>query len=170
MRIRLEPAQPDDISYFWWLYQASYRNVIVEQFGAWDEGEQQLAFVRKWKAGGYQRIVVDDRIGGALWTRDLDEYHEVVEIQLAPALRKRGLGTALLRREITRAHAQRKPLRLSVLLKNPALHLYLRLGFEVIGRGPYQYHLALAPESVAAAPTLPAAMQDVKPDTGWNLV
>lgn len=145
MRIRLEPAQADDVAYFWWLYQASYRDVILDQFGGWDEKEQQVAFLQKWQAGGYQRIVADDRIGGALWTRTMAEYHEVVEMQLAPALRNRGLGTALLRREAERAHGQGKPLRLSVLLKNPALRLYQRLGFDIVGRSPYQYHLALTP-------------------------
>ncbi len=145
MHIRFEPAQPDDVTFFWWLYQASYQTVIVDQFGGWDEQEQQLAFLRKWQQGGFQRIVAQDRIGGLLWTQEHPTHHEILELQLSPALRNRGLGTAILKREAERAHAAGKPLRLSALLRSPACQLYLRLGFQIISRTDNQYHFELPP-------------------------
>lgn len=57
----------------------------------------------------------------------------LVDIVLHPRVRGRGLGTALLRALQAHAALRGLPLRLSVLPDNPALRLYSRLGFVVIG-------------------------------------
>jgi len=145
MKITFERAHPDARDEFWALYQDAYKQLILEQFGGWDEAEQYAAFLRKWQTGGYAKILVDGQLAGGLWLRFFPTHHEIADIQLRTALRGRGIGSAIIRREIERAHANGKPLRLSVLFRNRAYRLYRRLGFEVVGRSAYQYHMEIRP-------------------------
>jgi ribosomal protein S18 acetylase RimI-like enzyme len=57
----------------------------------------------------------------------------IVDIALLPAHRGKGHGAHLLQALIDEARAAGKPLRLQVLKNNPALRLYLRLGFAPTG-------------------------------------
>lgn len=132
-------------AYFWWLHQLCYRPLICEQFGGWDTQDQHAAFLRKWVQGGFQVVEVNGQPIGGLWTRDTDDCHEVLEIQLQPDWQGRGIGTRLLRHEIRRAHACNKPLRLAVLFRNRALSLYRRLGFEPVGQTAFQFILECRP-------------------------
>ena len=62
----------------------------------------------------------------------------LVDISLMPELRDGGIGSALLRELMAEAEAAGKPLTIHVEKYNPAMRLYLRLGFKPIeDRGPY---------------------------------
>ena len=79
---------------------------------------------------------------GACWVRTTDEYGHVDDatpsfsISLYEQYRGQGMGTAMMRqmldelRDAGYFHAS-----LSVQKDNPALHLYERLGFQIIGDG-----------------------------------
>lgn len=143
MKITFERVQPDDRDDFWALYQDAYKQLILEQFGGWDDADQYAAFLRKWEMGGYAKIMVDGRLAGGLWLRFFPTHHEIADIQLYAGMRDRGIGSAIIRQEINRARANGKPLRLSVLFKNRAYQLYRRLGFEVMDQSAYQYHMEI---------------------------
>jgi ribosomal protein S18 acetylase RimI-like enzyme len=53
------------------------------------------------------------------------------EIALVPSARRRGIGSALVCGAMDEAAGRDVPLRLSVLVNNPARRLYGRLGFRV---------------------------------------
>ncbi|GAA5232193.1 GNAT family N-acetyltransferase [Verticiella sediminum] len=141
MKVTFARTRPEDRDAFWALYQDAYKALILEQFGGWDDAEQYAAFLRKWQQQGYVRILADGEMAGGLWLRFLPTHHEIADIQLYAGMRNRGIGSAIIRREIERAQAQGKPLRLSVLFKNRACRLYRRLGFRVVGQSAYQHHL-----------------------------
>ncbi|HEX5716519.1 MAG TPA: GNAT family N-acetyltransferase, partial [Thermoanaerobaculia bacterium] len=62
----------------------------------------------------------------------------LIDISLTPELRGKGVGSALLRELMAEAEAAGKPLTIHVEKYNPAMRLYLRLGFKSIeDRGPY---------------------------------
>jgi ribosomal protein S18 acetylase RimI-like enzyme len=61
------------------------------------------------------------------------QYWEVAQFQIEPALQSRGLGAELLTQIVSDAKQTSLPVRLSVLKGNPALKLYERLGFKVVG-------------------------------------
>ena len=60
---------------------------------------------------------------------------QLVDIALLPESQGRGIGSALLTRLLAEAAALAQPLQLSVNPANPALRLYTRMGFQVIGGG-----------------------------------
>jgi len=85
---------------------------------------------------------VDGEVVGACWVRTTDEYGHIdsqtpsFSVSLYPQYRGRGLGTRMMRamlaelREAGYARAS-----LSVQKENPALRLYERLGFRIVGDG-----------------------------------
>jgi GNAT superfamily N-acetyltransferase/predicted nucleotidyltransferase len=81
---------------------------------------------------------------GAAWTFHpdpalvLDENGAALpEIAMAvlPALRGRGVGTALIDELIARCNGSHAALTLNVHQRNPAIRLYQRMGFQVLGQG-----------------------------------
>jgi ribosomal protein S18 acetylase RimI-like enzyme len=63
------------------------------------------------------------------WPRE----HRLIDIAILPEHRGEGLGTAILRDLIEEASAAGKPLSIHVEKNNPAMRLYLRLGFRAVG-------------------------------------
>lgn len=86
--------------------------------------------------------VIDGNVIGACWVRTTDEYGHIDDatpsfsISLYKQCRGQGIGTAMMRQmldELCDAGYARASL--SVQKDNPALHLYERLGFQIIGDG-----------------------------------
>ena len=112
--------------------------------------EQKEAFVRMqfqaqhaWYQEHYgdaqfDLILIDGVPAGRLYVHRREKEIRLVDISLAPGLRGRGIGAALLRELMDEAEAAGKPLTIHVEKYNPAMRLYLRLGFKPIeDRGPY---------------------------------
>ena len=57
----------------------------------------------------------------------------LVDVALLPAVRGRGIGTGLLEDLLAEAREAGRPVRLKVVLTNPARRLYERLGFVGLG-------------------------------------
>lgn len=76
-------------------------------------------------------VLLQERAVGRLRTAELPEALRLVDIALLPEVRGNGLGTQLLQALQTRARELGHPIRLSVDPRNPAQHLYRRLGFVV---------------------------------------
>lgn len=86
--------------------------------------------------------VVDGMVVGACWVRTTDEYGHIDDetpsfsISLYKPYRGMGIGTALMRAMLNElADAGYACASLSVQKENPALHLYERLGFRIVGDG-----------------------------------
>ena len=85
---------------------------------------------------------VADRVIGACWVRTTDEYGHIDDqtpsfsISLYKPYRGRGIGTALMSAMLSqlKANAYARA-SLSVQKQNPALHLYERMGFRIVGDG-----------------------------------
>ena len=85
---------------------------------------------------------VEEKVVGACWVRTTDEYGHIdgetpsFSISLYTPYRGQGIGGAMIRRmlqELREAGYRRASL--SVQKENPALHLYERLGFRIVGDG-----------------------------------
>ena len=86
--------------------------------------------------------VVNGMVVGACWVRTTDEYGHIDDetpsfsISLYKPYRGMGIGTALMRAMLNElADAGYARASLSVQKENPALHLYERLGFRIVGDG-----------------------------------
>ena len=85
---------------------------------------------------------VDSRVVGACWVRTTEEYGHMDDetpsfaISLLKPYRGRGIGTALMAQMLAElADAGYARASLSVQKANPALRLYERLGFRIVGDG-----------------------------------
>lgn len=77
-------------------------------------------------------ITVDGRRAGYISIEDRDTFWYIDAIAIARRYQRKGIGTLVLRDTLTEAGM--RPVRLNVLLVNPARALYERLGFRVLRR------------------------------------
>ncbi len=134
MEYSLRNVRNDEIEWLYRLNEESYRDVVVRQFGDWDETFQRDMFHNKWRRTRPAKIVAigDDPIGVVV-LEQRESYDWLQEILLKAKYRKQGIGTSLMQRFIADARARNCPLRLQVLHENHrAKNWYERLGFVVI--------------------------------------
>jgi ribosomal protein S18 acetylase RimI-like enzyme len=106
----------------------------------WSE-EQKTLFVKmqsmaqlaeykaKFPGAAWQVIAYKKKDAGRMYTWESDTEIRLIDITLLPAFRGKGIGTFLLKELIKRSGIVRKKISLHVEPANPALYLYLRLGF-----------------------------------------
>lgn len=141
-RIKLRPTTVADEPFCFTIY-ASTRAEEIAATG-WSSA-QRNAFLREQfatRANAYRTTfpnaqhsivsVGSTPVGTLIVQRTAGEIR-VVDLALLPARRGGGLGTQLLRALMEEACDTGRPLRLQVLKGNPALRLYLRLGFSPAG-------------------------------------
>ena len=146
--IALRPAQPDDEDFLFDLYAGTRR----AEMEAWGLDDAMLAQMLRMQFAGQQgtyraqfpqadhRIILHDGVpvGRILIDREGPEI-VLVDVALVPALRGRGIGTWLLKDLLAEAAEADRPVRLKVVLTNPARRLYERLGFVGLGNdGVYE--------------------------------
>ena len=146
--VTLRPIQEEDLEFLLRLY-ATTRADEMAMVTDWTD-EQKEAFVRmqfQAQHAWYQEhygdaqfdvVLIDGVPAGRLYVHRRAKEIRLVDISLMPELRGRGIGGALLRELMAEAEAAGKPLTIHVEKFNPAMRLYLRLGFKPIeDRGPY---------------------------------
>lgn len=77
-------------------------------------------------------ILVNDLRAGRILTASTKEACHLMDISLLPQFRRQGIGSRLIDELKQEAQDRQLPVRLSVLLTNPARRLYERLGFQVM--------------------------------------
>ena len=142
------PIREEDLEFLLRLY-ATTRAEEMAMVTDWTD-EQKEWFIRMqfqaqhaWYQEHYgdaqfDLILMDGAPAGRLYVHRREKEIRLVDISLAPELRGRGIGESLLRELMAEAEAAGKPLTIHVEKYNPAMRLYLRLGFKPIeDRGPY---------------------------------
>lgn len=143
----IRPLLPSDQGFLReMLYQSLYVPEGAPPFDRRVLDDPKIArYVRDWgRAGDTGFIAMDqDRPVGAAWARLLtaeepgfgyiDDQTPELGIAIEPGYRGRGIGAALLERLIGAVAERHAAICLSVSHDNPALRLYERLGFAVVG-------------------------------------
>lgn len=137
----LRPAQPSDETFLYELYCSTR---IDEIAGLGWSAEQQRAFFtlqfnaqRQHYSLAYEeldhRIVeIDSNPIGRIMIFRSEREVVLVDIALLPGNRGTGIGTSLLCSLLAEAKQTGKPVVLHVESRNPARHLYERVGFKVV--------------------------------------
>lgn len=146
--VTLRPIREEDMELLFRLY-ASTRAEEMSMIVDWTD-EQKEAFLRMqfqaqhaWYQEHYigaqfDLLLVDGAPAGRLYVHRREAEIRLMDISLLPELRGSGIGTQLLRELMSEAEAAGKSLTIHVEKYNPAMRLYLRLGFKPIeDRGPY---------------------------------
>ncbi len=144
-RIQIRPATPTDRDFLRTLHHSAYRDVVIRQFGVWDEQDQDARFDAS-LADTPLCIVEDGGTAiGAIAVREHSDCLELIELQILRERQNQGLGSLLLRQQMQVARANGKPMRLRVLLENRARALYERNGFTTTGQTEIQYLMEWKP-------------------------
>jgi ribosomal protein S18 acetylase RimI-like enzyme len=128
----LRPARPADVETI-----AELRAVVMrpdlERLGRFDEHRVRQRFRDSWSPLHTSVVTAGGSFAGSVTVRPAsDGDGRVLEhFYLAPCLRGRGLGTAVLRLLLGRADAAGETVRLGVLSGSPARRLYERHGFTL---------------------------------------
>jgi GNAT superfamily N-acetyltransferase len=146
--VSLRPIREADMEFLLRLY-ATTRADEMAMVTDWSD-EQKEWFVRMqfqaqhaWYQEHYgdaqfDLVLIDGAPAGRLYVHRRAKEIRLVDISLMPELRGTGIGSAMLRELMSEAEAAGKPLTIHVEKYNPAMRLYLRLGFKPIeDRGPY---------------------------------
>jgi GNAT superfamily N-acetyltransferase len=142
MAVTLRPAQSDDEDFIFTLYAAS-RHDEMTAWG-WNEAQQET-FLRMQFNGRQQHyrtqfpdadhkiILLDGAPIGQMVVVRLDSAFRLADIVLLPPYRGCGYGAALIRDLLDEARQAGKSVQLFVERFNPAIRLYERLGFSIVG-------------------------------------
>jgi ribosomal protein S18 acetylase RimI-like enzyme len=108
--------------------ETTKRAFVEHQFSAQDAHYRQ-----NYPGATLDVIELDGSAAGRLYVHRGARDIRIMDIALAPAVRARGIGTALLRSLMAEADTTGRKLSIHVEMNNPARSLYARLGFTPAG-------------------------------------
>lgn len=146
--VRFRSAGDADLAFFFTLYASTREDELAQV--DWS-AEQKAAFLKmqfeaqhryyheQYPDAEYLVVQQDDVDIGRIYLHRRADELRLIDIALIPESRNQGLGNKLLKDLLDEAQASALPVRIHVENYNPALHLYLRLGFKpVADQGVYQ--------------------------------
>ena len=147
--ITFRRIEPDDTAFLREVYASTRADELA--LTGWGAAEMD-AFVRMqfdaqhqhylttYPDASFEVILEDGRPIGRLYVARGQDEIRLVDIAILPAHRGGGVGTAIITGLLAEAERTGKAVRIHVERNNPALSLYARLGFRVIGeRGVYWF-------------------------------
>lgn len=168
MRYTLRRCTDGDRAWAYALKSEAYREVVERQFGPWNEEFQRRLFEEHWKPTLSNVVVVDSKAVGLVAVEARGDCLWLREIQVAFGWRGKGIGNAIIRDLIGRAHAGHQPHRLQVLKGNErAQRFYRRHGFRIIGETDTHILMEsqVGPNEASESTLLPAAL-DARKELG----
>ena len=128
---RLRAATAVDAAFIYDLRVAGLKEYVAQIWG-WDDTVQAARFQKHFDPVRYHMVMVAGHDVGAVAVEWRDADVVLADIEIGPAWRKRGLGTAIITAILAEARQRELPVVLQVLNGNPARRLYERLGFRVV--------------------------------------
>jgi len=103
--LELRTATAADYSYARQVKHAAYKDMVLAQFGAWDEAIQDRFFDKSWNDAPCDIILVDGEACGFCRIDEHDRVLQLVEFAIDPTRQNRGIGSMVLSRFIGMAKA-----------------------------------------------------------------
>ena len=148
-RITFRPRREDDAEFLYGLYASTraeemrmlpWTEEMKERFLRMQFHAQTTYYDEHYDASEFFIVERDDhRIGRLYIERNPDDIR-IVDIALIPETRRSGIGTMLLKEILEDARRSGTPVSIHVEHYNPAMRLYLRLGFQHVATNGV-YHL-----------------------------
>ena len=169
MKIALREAGPGDEAHLLAVYGGTREDELA--MTDWDDAQKRAFVEQQFRAqdtyyranyanASYQVILVDEQPAGRLYVARWPDEIRIMDIALLKAYRGRGVGGRLLADLQAEAASEGKPLRIHVERFNPALSLYVRLGFRLVeDKGVYLF-LEWSPDGASSAPDARLAAQE----------
>ncbi len=134
MHIERRACTAEDADFARRVHHAAYRHLVEQQFGAWNEAQQDRMFADGFSVHPHEIIVADGMPVGYCAIEERDDDIHLRELVIEPTAQGRGIGTRILRDLQRLARRDGKPVRLGALTENRAQLLYARLGFVAFER------------------------------------
>ena len=132
----LRPALPGDVAFVVAVIATTMRAHIERTWGAFDAEQTRERVLRSIEARTCSVIQWQSRDIGVLTIVREPTHIQLEQIFILPAYQNKGIGTYFVRATAQEASAAGKPLRLRVLVVNPARRLYEREGFAITAVTP----------------------------------
>ncbi|MDP3227889.1 MAG: GNAT family N-acetyltransferase [Acidovorax sp.] len=173
--VRTRQSHPEDAAFLSALFAANCTHLhalglptaaldamVVQQYAF-----RQADYHRRFPSAKTLIALVDETPVGQMMVHDDGTVLHIVDVAVAPSLRGRGYGAALVRQVQTQAGRDRRQgVTLSVDPENRrALRLYLALGFETVETHPVQWHMAWRPGTSAVREAAYTAPLSIFPTT-----
>jgi GNAT superfamily N-acetyltransferase len=134
MNILFRVATSEDYAFLRDLNRLAYEDLVQRQFGVWDDNAQRERFDSKLQRATFRIVELVGRPIAAVWSSEHDDHVYLHELLVLPEFQNQGIGSQILRWELDRAEAVKKPIRVHTLLLNRAQEFYKRHGFIETGR------------------------------------
>ncbi len=134
MKVTRRPANDSDTAFARSAHHQGFRDVVIRQFGTWDEILQDGMFEKDWSSHEFDILLCDGVPCGYVSVEQHPDYSYVRELVILLEHQGRGIGSAFLRGVIKEAQSRQVSVKLGVLRKSRALKLYQRLGFHQYDR------------------------------------
>jgi ribosomal protein S18 acetylase RimI-like enzyme len=112
-----------------------------------DRAVQTASFRQQWDPSQVRIVALDTSDVGWLQTMTQDDELFVAQMFVERSFQRRGIGTEVMKCLIGEAAHLNQAMRLNVVKINPALKLYQRLGFQVIGEDDRKLFMKLEPNN-----------------------
>ncbi|HMV66334.1 MAG TPA: GNAT family N-acetyltransferase [Myxococcota bacterium] len=109
---------------------------MAEPFARLQAEAQRRSYAAAWPGLRDQIVELDGEVAGRLIVDRDAERVLLIDVVVLPAYRHRGLNSWLVRHVRAEADAHGLPVEASMLMTNPHIPRFLRLGFEVVGERP----------------------------------
>jgi len=143
--MRLRPGRDDDLEVLYRIHRDALGPYVEATWG-WDEPSQAGRFRERFDPETVQVIEVAGDVVGFLIVDECEDRLALSTIEIAPAHQRKGIGTSLIRDLLERAARRHVPVDLRVLRCNPAIRLYARMGFVVVGETGTHVEMRASPE------------------------
>jgi ribosomal protein S18 acetylase RimI-like enzyme len=141
MILSRRPATAADIPFLLALRRETMDGHMVASGIAVDDDSRRARVMHQFECA--EILLASDLPVGLLKLQRQPGEWEIVQLQLARAVRGRGFGRSLLEDILAEAVRNSAAVRLSVLKANPARRLYEKLGFKVVGEDAHEFHMRI---------------------------
>ena len=143
--VQVRPATPRDGDFVFNVTEQAMRPYVEQLFERWDDAAQRSSSDACCVDSGCRIVNAGTVAAGLLFVREEPSELFLSRIYLMPDFLKSGVGTYLLQQLRDRADSEQKPLRLRVLVNNPARRLYERVGFRLTHSTEHHHHFEYVP-------------------------
>lgn len=140
MSLQLRPASSSDYDYAKGIHHTAYKEMVLEQFGKWEEPVQDRYFEKSWNSAPYDIIMFEGKPCGYCCIEENDAALQLKEFAVDISKQGKGIGTLFLKNLKVIGENKRKRVQLNVMKTNTkAKDLYEKLGFTVYGENHFQF-------------------------------
>jgi ribosomal protein S18 acetylase RimI-like enzyme len=144
MLIAFRPAVGQDFDYCRRIYFAEMEWIIRELHI--DELAQAKNFLQQWNPAQVRIITLNGADIGWLQSFTQDDDLFLAQLFVERAHQRRGIGTVVMKRLMKEAERLNQAVRLDVVKINPAIRLYERLGFRIVGEEDRKFYMKRDPD------------------------